>query len=67
MTEKLTRDMIAAAQEIAAKNGGYLTDQMKNTDSIAAYHRMANEIWSQTDGRIDVFVQSVGTAGSIRV
>ena len=66
MSEKLTRDMIAAAQEIAAKNGAYLTDQMKNTDAIPAYYKMANEIWSQTDGRIDVFIQAVGTGGSIR-
>jgi cysteine synthase A len=27
---------------------------------------MASEIWTQTDGRVDAFVQSVGTAGSIR-
>lgn len=27
---------------------------------------MAEEIWSQTDGQIDGFVQSVGTAASIR-
>jgi cysteine synthase A len=27
---------------------------------------MAEEIWIQTDGRIDGFVQSVGTAGSLR-
>jgi len=66
MTEKLTRDMIAMAQEIAAKTGAYMTDQMKNTDSIPAYYKMADEIWSQTDGHVDAFIQSVGTAGSIR-
>ena len=27
---------------------------------------MGEEIWQQTDGRIDAFVQSVGTAGSLR-
>jgi cysteine synthase A len=27
---------------------------------------MAEEIWTQTDGRIDGFVQSVGTAASLR-
>jgi cysteine synthase A len=27
---------------------------------------MAEEIWMQADGRVDGFVQSVGTAGSIR-
>ena len=39
---------------------------MKNKDQLAAYHRMAEEIWIQTDGRIDGFVQSVGTAASLR-
>jgi cysteine synthase len=66
MTEKLTRDMIEAARTITAKTGGFWADQMNNQDPIAAYHKMAEEIWSQTDGQIDGFVQSVGTAGSLR-
>jgi len=66
MTERLTRDMVEAARVIAAKTGGFWTDQLKNTDQIAAYHAMADEIWSQTGGRIDGFVQSVGTAASLR-
>ena len=66
MTGKLTRDMIEAARVIAAETGGFWTDQLNNRDQIAAYHRMAEEIWTQTDGRIDGFVQSVGTAASLR-
>ena len=66
MTEKLTRDMIEAARVIADANGGYWTDQLNNTDQLAAYHTMAEEIWDQTGGRIDGFVQSVGTAASLR-
>jgi cysteine synthase A len=66
MTEKLTRDMIAAAGVIAEETGSYWTDQMKNTDQLAAYHKLAEEIWSQTEGQIDGFVQSVGTAASLR-
>ena len=66
MTEKLTRDMIEAARIIAAKTGSFWTDQLNNKDQIAAYHKMAEEIWIQTDGRIDGFVQSVGTAASLR-
>ena len=65
-TEKLTRDMVEAARLIAEANGGYWTDQLNNTDQLAAYHTMAEEIWDQTGGRIDGFVQSVGTAGSLR-
>ena len=66
MTEKLTRDMIEAARIIAAKTGSFWTDQMNNTDQFAAYHKLAEEIWIQTDGQIDGFVQSVGTAASLR-
>jgi cysteine synthase len=66
MTEKLTRDMIDAAGVVAKNTGAYWTDQMKNEDQMAAYHAMAEEIWRQTDGRIDGFVQSVGTAASLR-
>lgn len=66
MTEKLTRDMIEAARVIAEQPGSFWTDQLNNTDQIAAYHTMAEEIWIQTDGRIDGFVQSVGTAASLR-
>jgi cysteine synthase len=66
MTEKLTRDMIEAAGIIAAKTSGFWTDQLKNTDQLAAYYRMAEEIWIDTDGRVDGFVQSVGSAASLR-
>jgi cysteine synthase A len=66
MTEKLTRDMIEAARIITTETGGFWTDQLNNRDQLAAYHRMADEIWSQTGGRIDGFVQSVGTAASLR-
>lgn len=66
MTEKLTRDMIEQARIIAEAKGSFWTDQMKNRDQLAAYHRMAEEIWQQTGGRIDGFVQSVGTAASLR-
>ncbi len=66
MTEQLTRDMIEAARVIATETGSFWTDQMKNEDQLAAYHVMAEEIWTQTEGRIDGFVQSVGTAASLR-
>jgi cysteine synthase len=66
MTEKLTRDMVEAARVIAAETGGFWTDQLNNQDQLAAYHKMAEEIWIQAEGRIDGFVQSVGTAASLR-
>lgn len=66
MTEKLARDMIEAARVITAATGGFWTDQLNNRDQLVAYRRLADEIWAQTGGRIDGFVQSVGTAASLR-
>lgn len=65
-TEKLTKDMIAEAHRIARELGAYITAQMENTDQLAAYSRLADEIWEQSGGRIDAFVQSVGTAAALR-
>lgn len=66
MTEQLTREMVEAARAIAARTGSFWTDQLNNTDQLAAYHKMAEEIWTQTGGRVDGFVQMVGTAASLR-
>ena len=66
MTEKLTRDMIEAARLITERTGGFWTDQLNNKDQLSAYHKMAEEIWNQTNGGIDGFVQMVGTAASLR-
>jgi cysteine synthase len=66
MTERLTRDMIEAARVVAERTGAFWTDQMRNRDQLAAYRAMADEIWEQTGGTVDAFVQSVGTAGSLR-
>jgi cysteine synthase A len=66
MTEKLTRDMIEAARIITEKTGSFWTDQLNNSDQIAAYYQMAEEIWSQTNGQVDAFVQGVGTSASLQ-
>ena len=51
MTEKLTRDMIEAARVLEEKPGSYWTDQLNNTDQIAAYHRMGGDL--EADRRTD--------------
>lgn len=66
MTGQLTNDMIEAAAAIAAETGAYWTDQLRNADQLPAYHRMGEEIWQQTHGRVDAFVQAVGSSGSLR-
>ncbi|HKO22631.1 MAG TPA: cysteine synthase family protein [Candidatus Eisenbacteria bacterium] len=65
-TKKLILDMIESARELSRAPGTYWTDQLHNQDSIVGYERLGDEIWDQTDGRVDAFVQSVGTAASIR-
>ena len=66
MDASLTRNMIAAARQIAGQTGAFWTDQLNNTDQLIAYHTLADEIWGQTGGRIDAFVQSAGTAACVR-
>ncbi len=66
MDAALTRNMIEAARQIQERKGSFWTDQLKNADQLAAYTKMADEIWEQTGGAIDAFVQSVGTAASVR-
>ncbi|KAL6812248.1 tryptophan synthase beta subunit-like PLP-dependent enzyme [Trichoderma camerunense] len=65
-TEKLTKDMIREAKSIAAKTGAYITAQMDNTDQLSAYTKLADEIYEQAEGRIDAFVQSVGSGAALR-
>src|SRR5882757_5001706 len=65
MDAALTRNMVEAARQIAERTGEFWTDQLKNTDQLGAYHVMAEEIWAQTEGRIDAFVQSTGTAACV--
>ncbi|HTT68611.1 MAG TPA: cysteine synthase family protein [Gemmatimonadales bacterium] len=65
-TKQLILDMIEAARELSREPHAYWTDQLNNRDSIAGYHPLGEEIWAQTEGRIDAFVHSVGTAASLR-
>lgn len=65
-TKKLILDMIEAARKLSAAPNTYWTDQLRNEDTIAGYHALGEEIWQQTEGRVDAFVHSVGTAASLR-
>lgn len=66
MTKALTLEMVETARKLASAPGSYWTDQLNNTDQLASYERMGEEIWEQTNGQISAFVQSVGTCGSLR-
>jgi len=65
-TRKLILDMIETARALSRQPHTYWTDQLNNHDSIAGYDALGEEIWSQTGGQVDAFVQSIGTAASLR-
>ncbi len=65
ITETLIKEMIATSRRIAERPGHWWSDQLTNRDAIAGYHPLGEEIWAQTDGRVDAFVQAVGTAHSL--
>jgi cysteine synthase len=66
MTKALTLEMVETARRLATAPGAYWTDQLNNTDQLSSYERMGEEICEQSNGRVSAFVQSVGTAGSLR-
>jgi cysteine synthase A len=65
-TRKLILDMIETARGLSREPATFWTDQLENRDSIAGYHPLGEEIWTQTAGRVDAFVHGVGTAASSR-
>ena len=65
-TKKLILDMIAAARDIAREPGTFFTNQLENADAIGGYVPLAEELLEATDGKVDAFVHSVGTAASLR-
>jgi cysteine synthase A len=65
-TKKLILEMIEAARRLSQEPHTYWIDQLHNHDTIAGYHGLGEEIWSQTNGQVDAFVHCVGTAASSR-
>ena len=58
---------IAEAEEIlATTKGAYMPDQFKNPANPEIHRKTtAEEIWSDTDGAVDILVSGVGTGGTI--
>ena len=58
---------IDKANQLLAENSNYFMPQQFNNPANPQIHRetTADEIWSDTDGNIDIFVSGVGTGGTI--
>jgi cysteine synthase A len=65
-TKALFLEMIEVARRMSTAPDTYWTDQLNNRDAIAGYVPLGEEIWRESEGRVDAFVQSVGTAASLR-
>lgn len=65
-TKKLILDMIETARQLSQEPDTCWTDQLNNHDSIAGYFALGEEIWNQTEGKVDAFIHSVGTGASSR-
>lgn len=57
---------VAAAEEIAAERGGFLTRQFDNPANVDIHYRTTGpEIQRDTDGQLDAVVIGVGTGGTL--
>ncbi|MDQ4119996.1 MAG: cysteine synthase family protein [Acidobacteriota bacterium] len=65
ITEELIKRMIDTALRISQELGHWWFDQLNNRDATTGYYSMGEEIWEQTGGKVDAFVQSVGSAHSL--
>ena len=57
---------IKKAEQIVAENSGFMPQQFKNKAN-PEIHRLttADEIWRDTEGKVDILVSGVGTGGTI--
>jgi len=58
---------ISKAEELAASDSRYFMPQQFNNPANPEIHRRttAEEIWRDTDGRVDIVVSGIGTGGTI--
>jgi cysteine synthase A len=65
ITEKLIKEMIETSRVISQRPGHWWSDQLNNRDAVVGYYSLGEELWNQLEGKVDAFVQVVGTAHSI--
>lgn len=65
-TKQLFNDMIAEARRLSREPRAFWFDQLENPDTMIGYRALGAEIWTQAQGKVAAFVQSVGTSASLR-
>lgn len=63
VTKELMDTMIATATEYASEPDTYFTNQLHNSDCLAGYRKVGDELIEQFPDGIDAFCASVGVAG----
>jgi len=61
ITKELFEAMMSKASTLSESPTVFYADQFNNTDAIAGYASLGDEIWDQTGEDVDAFVQAVGT------
>ena len=61
------RGAVSRAEELVKQNSGYFMPQQFKNPANPEIHRLttAEEIWRDTEGRVDIVVAGVGTGGTI--
>lgn len=65
INEKLIKEMIETSRKISEQPDHWWADQLNNHDAEEGYYSLGDEIWKQTEGRLDAFVHAVSTVHSI--
>ncbi len=63
VTPDLVPRMIEKARQLASEPNTYWTNQLYNLHQLKGHNKMGEEILTQTNGLVDTFVASVGSAG----
>jgi cysteine synthase A len=61
------RGAVSRAEEIVANTPGAILARQFENEANPAIHRAttAEEVWADTDGKVDIFIAGVGTGGTI--
>ena len=65
ITEKLIKEMIETSRLLSEQDNHWWADQLNNHDAEEGYYPLGDEIWEQSEGKVDAFVHTVSTAHSI--